>query len=43
MRTAITNPDIAVTMASLARATPVDRWTKIDIMPLLRLRLLASA
>ena len=37
MRTAITNPDIAVTIASLARAKPGRRVDGIDIMPLLRL------
>ena len=37
VRTAITNPDIAVTIASLARAKPGRRVDGIDIMPLLRL------
>ena len=37
VRTAITNPDIAVTVASLARAVPGRQVDGIDIMPLLRL------
>ena len=37
VRTAITNPDIAVTIAALARARPGRRVDGIDVMPLLRL------
>jgi arylsulfatase A-like enzyme len=37
VRTAITNPDLAVTIAGLARARPGRRVDGIDIMPLLRL------
>ncbi|WP_167880287.1 sulfatase family protein [Nocardioides guangzhouensis] len=37
VRTAVTNPDIAVTIAALARAKPGRRVDGIDFMPLLRM------